>query len=542
MRLWVASLMKRGGPMWYVPILSRDISEAFSQERLKLRAITPIISACVPPRPRRVGGADWYRRRGDYLKEISKTGGPSATRRPNNEAARSLKRKRTSYARRRRTVLVALLACFVLVVAVYFLAGGDDEIDRGVVIGSVDVGGMTRDEARKAVRDDASATFEEISFGTGKEGFSVGGDALGIEVDAASAVDEAYSVGRRGNIFQQLSDALRSYLGGVSVDLEAAYDEEKARGVLEEQADTFNEKPQNASFSVTDTGKVEVEEARDGRVMDQEQTLENLEGSLKNMSGRVAIAEGPPPEPEISTAEVQSYRPKEVIGEFQTDFLWDSNPNRKFNMKLAAKSVNNTVLKPGEVFSFNKLTRSLEYKEAKTFSNGGVGIANGGGLCQVSSTLYMAANYAGLKIVERNPHYAVLPYIKPGFDATVWFGENGWGAQDMQFENNTDGYIVVREWVDEKGLLNAQILGQPTDMKVEMSTKKIYEDPVKGIKWTTYKKVTEDGEVIRDGFLYTYRYSFNPPPPENAPHYKTTAPRVAGWSDPTNTTGWASPH
>ena len=542
MRLWVASLMKRGGPMWYVPILSRDISEAFSQERLKLRAITPIISACVPPRPRRVGGADWYRRRGDYLKEISKTGGPSATRRPNNEAARSLKRKRTSYARRRRTVLVALLACFVLVVAVYFLAGGDNEIDRGVVIGSVDVGGMTRDEARKAVRDDASATFEEISFGTGKEGFSVGGDALGIEVDAASAVDEAYSVGRRGNIFQQLSDALRSYLGGVSVDLEAAYDEEKARGVLEEQADTFNEKPQNASFSVTDTGKVEVEEARDGRVMDQEQTLENLEGSLKNMSGRVAIAEGPPPEPEISTAEVQSYRPKEVIGEFQTDFLWDSNPNRKFNMKLAAKSVNNTVLKPGEVFSFNKLTRSLEYKEAKTFSNGGVGIANGGGLCQVSSTLYMAANYAGLKIVERNPHYAVLPYIKPGFDATVWFGENGWGAQDMQFENNTDGYIVVREWVDEKGLLNAQILGQPTDMKVEMSTKKIYEDPVKGIKWTTYKKVTEDGEVIRDGFLYTYRYSFNPPPPENAPHYKTTAPRVAGWSDPTNTTGWASPH
>jgi vancomycin resistance protein YoaR len=544
MRLWVASLMKRGGPMWYVPILIRDISEAFSQERLKLRAITLIISACVPPRPRKVGGADWYRRRGDYLKEISKTGGPSATRQPDNEAATSLKRKRkrTSYARRRRTILVALLACFVLVVAVYFLAGGDDEIDRGVVIGSVDVGGMTRDEARRAVQADASATFEEISFGAGKEGFSVSGDALGIKVDAASAVDEAYSVGRRGNIFQQFSDALRSYLGGVSVDLEAGYDEEKASGVLEEQADTFNEKPQNASFSVTEEGKVEVEEAREGRVLDREKTLENLEGSLKNMSGRVAIAEGPPPEPEVSTAEVQSYRPKEVIGEFQTDFLWDSNPNRKFNMKLAAKAVNNTVLKPGEVFSFNKLTRTLEYKEAKTFSNGGVGIANGGGLCQVSSTLYMAASYAGLKIVERHPHYAVLPYIKPGFDATVWFGENGWGAQDMQFENNTDGYIVVREWVDEKGLLNAQILGQPTGKKVEMSTKKIYEDPVKGIKWTTYKKVTEDGEVIRDGFLYTYRYSFNPPPPENAPHFKTTAPRVAGWADPTNTTGWASPH
>jgi vancomycin resistance protein YoaR len=154
----------------------------------------------------------------------------------------------------------------------------------------------------------------------------------------------------------------------------------------------------------------------------------------------------------------------------------------------------------------------------------------------------MAAIYAGLQIVERHPHYAVLPYIKPGFDATVWFGENGWGALDMRFKNTTDGYIVVREWVDDKGFLNAQILGQPTGKKVEMSTEKIYEDPVKGIKWTTYKKVTEDGKVIRDGFLYTYRYSYNPPVPENAPHYKTTAPRVSGWSDPTNTTGWASPH
>jgi vancomycin resistance protein YoaR len=479
------------------------------------------------------------------MREISKTGGPGATRRYDDGNPRAVKRKRgrTRFARRRKTAGVALIACFLLgAVAVYYLSGGDDEINRGVSIGSVDVGGMTRDEASKAVQADASAIFEKISFGTGKEGFSVSGEDLGIKVDAASAVDEAYSVGRRGNMFQHVSDTSRLYLGGVSVDLDAGYDKDRARSVLEERAEEFNEEPQDASFSVTDSGEVEVEEAKKGRVMDQEKTLANLEGALKNMSGHVAIAEGPDPEPEISTAEVQSYRPKEVIGEYQTDFLWDSNPNRKSNMKLAAEAVNNTVLEPGEVFSFNDLTRSLDYKEAKTFSNGGVGIANGGGLCQVSSTVYMAANYAGLQIVERHPHYAVLPYIKPGFDATVWFGENGWGAMDMQFKNNTDGYIVVREWVDGKGFLNAQILGQPTGKKVEMSTEKIYEDPVKGIKWTTYKKVTKDGEVIRDGFLYTYRYSFNPPPPENAPHYKTTAPRVAGWSDPTNTTGWASPH
>jgi vancomycin resistance protein YoaR len=483
------------------------------------------------------------------LKEISKEGGPRATRRSDGETTRMVRRKpgkkKTSYARRRQIAGLALIAGALLtgIVLFAYLGSGDDEIAGGVSVGSVDVGGMTRAEAEKTVKGDASATFEKISFGTGEDGFSVSGEDLGVEVNAAQAVDEAYAVGRRGGVFQHISDAAGSRLGGVQVDLVADYDEDKAKAALANAAEGYNQEPQNASFDVTDDGKVEVEEAQNGRVLDQGATLANLEGSLKNMSGNVAIAQGEPPKPDITTAEVQSYKPEEVIGEFQTDFLWDSNPNRQYNMKLAAQAVNNTVLAPGEVFSFLKPTKTLQYKEAKTFSNGGIGVANGGGLCQVSSTVYMAAQYAGLEIVERHPHYAVLPYIKPGFDATVWFGENGWGAQDMRFKNNTDGYIVIREWVDKKGILNAQILGQPTGTKVEMRTEKQWEDPVLGIKWTTYKKVTdEDGKVVRDGVLYSYRYSYNPPVPEDAPHYKTTAPRVSGWSDPTNTTGWASPH
>jgi vancomycin resistance protein YoaR len=481
------------------------------------------------------------------LKEISKEGGPRANRRSSGETTRMVRRKpkKIRYARRRQAAGVALVAAVILVGVVVFAltGGGDDEIASGVSIGSVDVGGMTRAEALKTVQGDAAATFEKISFGTGEDGFSVGGEELGVEVNAAQAVDEAYAVGRRGNVFQHVSDATRSRLAGVQVDLVAGYDQDKAKAALAKAAEGYNQEPQDASFGVTDDGKVEVEAAENGRVLDQEATLANLGASLHNLSGQVPIAQGQPPEPKVTTAEVQSYKPEKVIGEFQTDFLWDSNPNRKYNMKLAAKAVNNTVLAPGETFSFVDHTKTIKYKEAKTFSNGGIGVANGGGLCQVSSTVYMAANYAGLEIVERHPHYATLPYIKPGFDATVWFGENGWGAMDMRFKNNTDGYIVIREWVDDKGILNAQILGQPTGKTVEMSTKKMWEDLDRGIKWNTYKKVTdEDGKVIRDGLLYSYRYSWNPPVPENAPHYKTTAPRVSGWPDPTNTTGWADPH
>ncbi|MGH3148040.1 MAG: VanW family protein [Rubrobacter sp.] len=477
------------------------------------------------------------------MKEISKEGGPRPARRSKRSGVTVTRRKnyKVRYARRRGAALVALAACLLLVgiFAVDSLLG-DDEIRRGVSIGAVDVGGMTPSEAREAVQRDADATFEEISFGASAEGFTLSGEELGVKPDVAAAVDEAYAVGRGRSVFQRISDAFRSSLGGVQVDLETGYDEQAAGKALDRLAGEFNREPQNASFTVTEEGEVEVTEAQNGRVLDREGTLANLDRSLENMSGRVPLAEGPAPKPEVTTAEVQKYKPEEVIGEYQTDFLWDSNPNRKSNMKLAAGAVDKTVLAPGEVFSFNEHAAELDYKEAKTFSDGGVDFANGGGLCQVSSTLYMAASYAGLEIVERNPHYAVLPYIKPGFDATVWFGdEYGYGVLDMKFKNTTDGHVLIREWVDEKGFLNAQILGQPTGKKVEMRTEKIFEDTTRGIKWVTYKKVTQDGEVIRDGYLYEYTYSYNPPPPDEGPHYDTSAPRVSGWSDPGNTTGWA---
>jgi vancomycin resistance protein YoaR len=457
---------------------------------------------------------------------------PAKRRRP--------QRPKPNYARRRRNTALALGAVILLIVAGLWYAGKADEIRNGVWIGEVNVGGMTREEARAVVERHAASAFEEIHLGDGV--FAVPGEKLGVEVEAAPAVDEAYSVGREGWIGRRVFDVLRAYLGGIQVDPAVEYREEVARGVIEEAAHAFYQEPQNATFRLAD-GQVGVQEAKNGRVLDREETLANLDRALSEMSNEVPIA-ADYERPEVSTQEVAGLKPTEVIGEYRTDFLWDSNPSRQANMKLAAGAVNNTLLAPGEVFSFNELTSELDYKQAKTFSDGGVAYADGGGLCQVSSTMYMAAQYAGLEIVERHPHYAVLPYIKPGFDATVWFGEpgSGWGALDMRFKNTTDAYVLVREYVDERGFLNAEIWGQPTGKKVEMRTEKIFERTDRGIKWATYKTVTnEDGKVLFDGLIHQYIYSYNPPTPDG-PHYDTSIPRVSGWKDPTNTTGWASPH
>jgi vancomycin resistance protein YoaR len=472
------------------------------------------------------GGSRAARRRGDR----SIGGAPKKKRPPRGQRAYA--------ARRRKALIFALAACGLVVVLVAgnYLFGGDG-IRRGIEVGGLDVGGMTKSEASEAIQRHASDTFEEIRFGSVG---SVPGKELGVKVDAASAVEKAYAVGREGWIGQRVFDVLRAFVAGVEIDTNVEYEQEAARAALKNLAREFFRAPQDATFSVTDDGRIEVKEAENGRTLDQEATLANLDRALASLRAEVPLA-ADHPKPDITSEEIDQLKPEKVIGEFRTDFLWDSNPDRKANMKLAAEAINNTVLAPGEVFSFNELTKSLDYEKAKTFSDGGIGFANGGGLCQVSSTLYMAANYAGLEIVERHPHFAVLPYIKPGFDATVWFGENGWGEQDMKFKNTTDGYIVIREWVDEKGFLNAEIVGRPTGKKVEMRTEKVWERPQVGIKWATYKKVTdEDGKVLFDGHLHSYIYGYNPPVPEGVPHYDTSVPRVAGWPDPTNTTGWAN--
>jgi vancomycin resistance protein YoaR len=479
------------------------------------------------------------------VREMTNGDGPFAVRREYKRKTAPVSRKsrgrKPDYSRRRRNAILALLAGLLLIVVAVWHLTGAGEIRRGVQVGEVDVGGMTRDEAREAVERHAASAFEEIRFGD--RVFSVPGEELGVKVDAASAVDEAYSVGREGWAGERVFDVLRAYFGGIQIDSEVEYSEEAARGILEDVAREFYQKPQNATFHVTEDGQVEVKDGQQGRILDQEGTQANLDRALSDMNSEVPIA-ADYKRPAVSRQEVQGLKPTEVIGKYRTDFRWDSNPSRKANMRLAAGAVNNTLLAPGEVFSFNELAEPLDYDMAKTFSDGGIGFANGGGLCQVSSTLYMAAQYAGLEIVERHPHYAVLPYIKPGFDATVWFGEpgSGWGAMDMRFKNNTDAYVLVREWVDEKGFLNAEIVGQPTGKKVEMRTEKIWERPQVGIKWATYKTVTKDGEVLFDGLIHDYIYAYNPPVPEGMPHYDTNIPRVSGWKDPTNTTGWNSPH
>ena len=225
-------------------------------------------------------------------------------------------------------------------------------------------------------------------------------------------------------------------------------------------------------------------------------------------------------QPDLTTAEAEKLKPTDLLGTYRTNYLtYDDAPGRVKNLDIASDAVNGTLLAPGEVFSFNALAEPLDYYDTKVIVKGKVDTAEGGGLCQVSSTLYMAANYAGLDVIERSPHYAELPYIRPGFDATVWFG-----AIDMKFQNTSPGYVLLQEWVDSNGYVNANIYGKPSGIDVKMHSKKVseYDDnegnPV--TKWVTYQKITKNDKVVYDGPLHTDTYKYLKPAEEDAPYKK----------------------
>ena len=283
-------------------------------------------------------------------------------------------------------------------------------------------------------------------------------------------------------------------------ELRVGLDRERLWDALSEMLDDLTVEPVEASYEVRDN-RISVTESKTGKEVEEEKLFENLEAMLfagkREYEVPVITAE-----PGLTTEEAEKLKPTDLLGTYRTNYTLstDKSAERVENLRIASDAISGEMLAPGEIFSFNEIATELDYNETKVIILGKEEKADGGGLCQVSSTLYMAANYAGLDVVERHPHYAQLPYIRPGLDATVWFG-----SLDMKFENNTDGYLYIREYVADDGYIYAEIYGRPTGKEVEMDSEPEYVGSDYS-KWTTYQRVKENGEVVFDDVLHKDTY------------------------------------
>ena len=203
--------------------------------------------------------------------------------------------------------------------------------------------------------------------------------------------------------------------------------------------------------------------------------------------------------PSVTTNMIGTEAFPDLLSEFSTKYS-ASNKNRTTNLILASKKINGTVLMPGETFSYNKVvgerTIAAGYKEAPIYVSGRVEDGIGGGICQITTTLYNAVLYANLDIVERSNHQFVPSYAGPSRDATVVYG-----AIDFKFKNNRDYPIKITCSVSG-GIANFKIWGLKSDNDYEVQiTSRTTGKTSTAIYSEAYKTLKKNGAVVSTTLL-----------------------------------------
>lgn len=213
-----------------------------------------------------------------------------------------------------------------------------------------------------------------------------------------------------------------------------------------------------------------------GYKLDRSLFEERLYGYIFEGGSQVLEAPLVPIYPRVDSELISSIKTK-MIGQYRT-YYNSRNKNRSHNISLAAKAINNRVVFPNENFSFNetvgKRTEAKGYMRAPVIVRGEVSEGIGGGICQISSTLFNAADRAGLQIVNRYSHSRNVPYVPPGRDATV-----SWQGPDFVFKNKYNQPILIRAYA-QNGMASIMIYSDETvndkPREVPSASKKLPEE------------------------------------------------------------------
>ncbi len=322
------------------------------------------------------------------------------------------------------------------------------------------------------------------------------------------------------------------------LNLKAGYDENDITDKITGFSSKIERDPQNPKFTF-DGGRVsEFAPALDGIKIDREQLTKQLVDSLRSLedsSDKTASIDIPVirTPPEVTTDKVNNLGIKELIGRGTSSFF-HSIPGRVHNVVLAASRINGTLVKPGDTFSFNDTLGDVSaftgYQQAYIISGGKTILGDGGGVCQVSTTLFRAILNAGLPIVERAAHAYRVGYYEqnspPGLDATV-YGP----SPDLKFTNDTGNYILIEAQTDPAyysltfelyGTSDGRIatITKPVVSNITPALPTVYQDdptlPVGTLKQTDFSAagatvtfnylVTRSGETIyQKTFISNYR-------------------------------------
>lgn len=369
------------------------------------------------------------------------------------------------------------LASFILI---YFQNRYKQKIYPGVFIDNIYVGEKTKSEIENLL----NKKNEEIGKNTfilryKSQEKTVSGSEIGAGYNSQLLAEQAEKLGRSGNILSDFYIVSSAYLNGLFLPSSHRFLPEKIKENLDFLQKDIHTDPQDAIFTVSGNRVVAFRQSADGKTIDFEaledivdkKVFEIIKNNKKNEKFSVEI-----PikilKPTRTTQQANDLGISEIIGEGKSYFR-GSIQNRIHNIALASSRLNGILIKPSETFSFNQalgdVSRYTGYKESYIIKEGRTVLGDGGGVCQVSTTLFRAILAAGLPITERHPHSYRVGYYEqesdPGIDATV-YGP----TIDLRFKNDTQNYILIQTVVDPESLgLTFILYGKKDGRKVTVT-------------------------------------------------------------------------
>lgn len=366
---------------------------------------------------------------------------------------------------------------------------------RETTIEGISIEGMTREEAKAAILEHYPW---ELQVSCGSE--TVSTDNL-LAVMADRMLDEIEQDGGGGDRFFDFTE-IKDEISAVSAEMAARWDTGAKDGTL----DHFDK--ESGTFVFTD--------GTSGLSLNQEKLTEDILAALERKEFDAVI--------QMDIREIMPKTAEEVRDMYKTVSTFTttttSNENRNTNVRLSAQALDGTIVKPGEEFSFNEVvgmrTEEKGYRSAAAYNSGEVVQEIGGGVCQISSTLYRVVFQAGMEITFRRSHTFEPSYVTPGQDAAI-----SWGQPDFRFVNTSDYAIGIRAGysnqkatvslygvpVLEEGIswdLASEKKGdtaipEPTyieDPSLAPGTETVQKAGSAGSTWVTYKVVYRDGVEI----------------------------------------------
>ncbi|OKZ77365.1 MAG: hypothetical protein BHW01_05180 [Clostridium sp. 27_14] len=459
-------------------------------------------------------------------------------------------------------ILAIFLICFLTFT---FLNIKNTKIISNIFIQTYDVSNLTQEEAIKKINNIITSQIpEELTLKHNDYETSISTKELNIQFDTTNAVNNAYKVGRTGNLLQNDLTILQTKFQKKQFTLNLTLDIESLKKQLQDISGKLPDKVKESSYYIEGSNLI-LTKGETGAVVDVDKTaseiieqIQNL--NVKNNTIEIATEEKSPSALDIDSIHSELYSeakdayftqnpysiyPSEngvdfaisindakamlqedkdeysiplkvlypsvttnmlgteafpnLLSQYSTSYS-TRNQKRTTNLRLAANKINGTVLMPGETFSYNKVvgerTIAAGYQEAPIYVSGKVVDGLGGGICQITTTLYNAVVYANLEIVERSNHQFVPSYAPASRDATVVYG-----SIDFKFKNNRNYPIKILCSV-QNGIANFQIYGLKTDNDYEVViSNRVTGTTSNAIYSEAYKILKQNGQVVSSTLL-----------------------------------------